>query len=972
MSRAFDLGDLGFALCLTPQSGTIVLPHPVCIVDRSGSMGRMAHETVATVIPNVLVKCGWPPEHRATVITFDSQVERLSHDKQDPRVCDLKNISAGARGGTSMAPLFPVLERAINELPSNMPVSILCISDGELQDTTEAVQAAGRVQLNRTGSITAVSVRLGNGNADTRALMCVAQLATTGTPRVLSATGTRDLPELLRHEMVIRPSARLVGSGLRRVPGDAPSNELTVTTGVESFVLVDALEGLVLDGVPLAIQATPMTDETPLRNFLEGAHAQLRVLAVAGTAPERLARSLDWFDRLAERLVPKIDGTVDLGVLGRVRQLQREIATRRASVMSKFAELRNQGRVARLSSVQQAAFVNGTLDKDSACAKALARRVERLGDDLDYDRQCRDAIRDIPDLSDAPGDSEVSFLSQETPREMLSAARELAGNEHVTAIDVMPIVGGLGVCFDAPLCQAPDPWLYRVNRVYFGTFYLAESDLRAATMRGTVLQYPGLGVDAPVTGVAPIHSLDPEAYNAYTRGTVRRMADLQASLTIRGLLAPLPFDGLARDAATLLQACRQPDVPDEPRQRVVDALRDTVHHAMSTYAQKSLAPLAADLVGPCPRVWLTGDRDVSSALKPLAVLLCHPDARDADRATIQRAMRAIYGLAALRASRFVDDRPGQLAALIGIDSESMPPLAPLFQPDVPFDDQQFTVDVDACAARALALEWLPDHDALARPVVLCRSVDQPYTDDLDPGRMRLWAAVESLSAGGESDVVDKDSRVLLWPDYLELRSWIERLAAIATDSLRLVDQRRRAAKGKAEEADRARRLVIALIDCPPDRFVDLLNGADPNLGAIPSHQSLGFSDLQEALLDGRPCRARKFKILTVVLARDKEMNVVWADGNVLVASAATFHRYQQVFEAAGGDWGQLARIRQRVGLYRYRASGVPNRHGHSDALPSYRAYNYVSLEAFKEGVDPEVFADYVQKHINCCGLGQKK
>jgi hypothetical protein len=253
MSHAFDLGDLGIALRLMPQSGTTVLPHPVCIVDRSGSMGSMARETVAIVIPDVLGKCGWPPEHRVTVITFDSQVERLSCDKRDPRICDLPGISADARGCTNMAPLFPVLESAINELPSNMPVSILCISDGQVQDATEAVQAAARVKLNRTGPITAVSVRLGRGDADTRALMCVAQLATTGTPRVLNATGTRDLPEMLQHEMVVRPSVRLAGPGLRRVPGDAPSDELTVTTGVESFVLVDALDGLVLDGAPLAI-----------------------------------------------------------------------------------------------------------------------------------------------------------------------------------------------------------------------------------------------------------------------------------------------------------------------------------------------------------------------------------------------------------------------------------------------------------------------------------------------------------------------------------------------------------------------------------------------------------------------------------------------------------------------------------------------------------------------------------------------
>lgn len=45
-----------------------------------------------------------------------------------------------------------------------------------------------------------------------------------------------------------------------------------------------------------------------------------------------------------------------------------------------------------------------------------------------------------------------------------------------------------------------------------------------------------------------------------------------------------------------------------------------------------------------------------------------------------------------------------------------------------------------------------------------------------------------------------------------------------------------------------------------------------------------------------------------------------------------------------------------------------NRHGHGNNKPSYWALRFKSIDEMKATVTPEVWQEYCNTHINCCGF----
>ena len=134
----------------------------------------------------------------------------------------------------------------------------------------------------------------------------------------------------------------------------------------------------------------------------------------------------------------------------------------------------------------------------------------------------------------------------------------------------------------------------------------------------------------------------------------------------------------------------------------------------------------------------------------------------------------------------------------------------------------------------------------------------------------------------------------------------------------------------------------------------------------------GFGMLLARLLNVEsPCKARLSKLTLIMIGRDSTMQPVWAKGTVFIASPETFRLFEATYKAIGGDWTALITARREFSEYTYRESGVPNRHRHSNARPSYFAYGYVSLDAFRKDSSPEAWAEYCTVHHDCCGLGRK-
>lgn len=147
----------------------------VIILDRSGSMGDAVERIVRQVLPKFFANLQCQASDSFHLIAFDDEIEY--YELKIEELCD---FDLSARDGTYMyetvtklSELFEIFHQKNVEL-----LRILTISDGEITDTKETIQAADKLanfvkKFNM--SVNSQAVRW-YGKADTTALCCLLQL----------------------------------------------------------------------------------------------------------------------------------------------------------------------------------------------------------------------------------------------------------------------------------------------------------------------------------------------------------------------------------------------------------------------------------------------------------------------------------------------------------------------------------------------------------------------------------------------------------------------------------------------------------------------------------------------------------------------------------------------------------------------------------------------------------------------------
>jgi len=1062
-ARAYNLGPLGTLLLLDGgnDEDTTAPPPPafIFVVDRSGSMGSLAPLVVNRVLPDLMMA-----QHAATatIIMFDSQTE-WGHDA---RADHLRTLAAHARGRTTMEPAVCALSDALLRVPRRRSAHVVVVSDGLVDDAEDVVRRATKLAPLHTGANTAVTlVRFMSGRGstpDTRALACLG-LFNTAPGRVdvldvhthlscddIPASNTgRVLLDALSHALAARglrdggvrelcvADARSTRC-LRRGPADAPEQCLRVPRGRASFALVTAtdtaavLRQLLCDNQPLRVTVCDAPEsEAELADFLRFVESQTRLHCVAGgaTAASRLHDTLAWcrglqqlLERTAtaarERLALAGAGTNAVAMVERVRRAVARARVQHTSVLRRLLQLENADRVHALNAAQQADFLRATIR-----SAATARRALKTDATLDYDALCRAAVRRLaesigPLRDDGCVEAEhVSYVSHADWRDALRVAvDELAPHADALtsmgAADIMPLLGGLGVAFRGTRGDLPDPWQFRVYDVYADAMYLSECDLASMLAVAADRQpvFPGRGANAHVTGVMPLRALDADAYDEYACGACRELAELHASLAMRGALARVPYDCLARDCAVLLALHEQVGdgarAPTTCEAWLLGVLTDQLRRAVSSYT--SLEALgdtlaAAEYGTGDVRTALTGVNGVSATLKPYAVLLtsdaCEPlrqraAAGDvAARNAVHTICHALYGfecyLAARRHFKTADDggaaRRAQLHALLRYDAARVAKNTPVGEPFTEDPSPLLWDDPTVCTDESLLPTWLPAlsgrHDAVLRALG-CSNNDEAHA--LWRRVMRVSCAAEALQCTHETERFEDELRVAhladVWSAQAYLLYTMKRL--VHEDVTRRLDEKR-----AAERRIRQQRIVAAMCKCQDYAvFVALLNDALANRDA-PGYVELEAALLQRAndwsptdteLDDGSataPALLLLRKLAVLVVARDLETGEpAWCAGNVLRGNvsrfARAFERVEQSTLAGASFWREYVRplLREHGATHVYRASGKPNRHGHCASKPSWYALGYASLDACRAQCGADEWCRYAALHEHCCGL----
>jgi len=999
--QAHNLGPLGWLLPVrTEGGGSFELPQLLVISDRSGSMGQWSSRLINQVFPTAFEQLGYRSDFPVRVITFDSRV-----DTMEATVDGLHKVSADSRGQTKMSGVFP---RVVQVLADDRPFIIVVVSDGQIHDkdaTVRAATLAAKQVGHRTAPVFVSLVRLltsQRASPDTRALTCIAQFNTGGSIP-LNDISTYDkrvdavildlieaIVESLRHSAVEMAEVSAPVENLHRIPGDNPSAMLTIPTGQEYNILVSDTnlpQDLMINGELVSIiDAGVPTNEGDIMSFLAFIESQLRVWAVMGGRGDDIETVTNWFSQLESVLDSASDATVDddasatLTARRKVRDLTKRLHKRHKSVIGRILQMRNIDDLATLNSAQQAEFLRGMTGRS-------ARRVAQRVVGMDFDVQARDAVRALAaiDLDSIPEDTEGSFYSQEEWRDIIEAAKELLTMiDEVTATDILTIIGGIGVAFRGVVGNYPDPWGFVVQEVYLGPFWLSEADLRTAVIQGGQLDYPGMSRAAPITGVVPLRSICPEAYDLYT-GFI---AKLQASVTIRGAMAPIPYDRVAMASAVLIQLCKQLGQKDPLTERelsVYTDLLETVANALSGYAAASFENLTTHLQEHDVRPHFSGANGISGAIKPCIALLADTRCANMPADQIAHILRASYGLEVYMAARRafhnnLSGRQSLLHAVLGVNmvaAQAATALSPPFE-----DDPEYAyapvVDTEAALACLQDLDWIPDPNdiaAIARFIV-GTPVDPSTVFGVDPTYMRLIATVEALVCSREQDRINTETQTAHGPEYGDVnvcKSWLDSLLQRV---YRSDYDHRMSAKLAVEAQILLDRLVQELITCSGDDFVPLITGKTGRTDladGLLNRGAPGFADLQAALLNpDLDVPDRLWKLWVIVLGRDRNGDEIWANGNIMIGD---LHAFAEFFQPSAGEdnrsmWRSLREIKKKYGTHKYRPK--ENRHGHSNNFPSFWALTNGecnSLDKFRLAVSPQVFADYVAAHhaAGCCG-----
>lgn len=1076
----FNMGpQLGYYLTITDVPESLMLgsknlkksrPKVIMILDRSGSMGRHSHNIATQAFPGSLIELGYLPSDVIHLITFDTVTE-CSH----LRVDKLPSINAHSRGSTNMSPVMDKLKKIFASDPTG-DYNIVVISDGGVWDKDLAIRNARIIASqigNRASAINAVLIRFGAAG-DTQAIASIGQFANQGNVPVIDihqpSRPSDDAVALVNLKMAIvdgfknstGSSIPLTGASFIRVPGQQSLNSVNISVGQSYSVLVDPtsnLNNIRLGNHNLNITEVSQTDitENDFSTLISFVENQLKMWIIVGDRTNDIQKVVSFMSRLND-LLTRIKNTTQDNIeisnrsRDRAKALTKLIKSQTKTGIQRILEMGNQSNVARLNnmnSTQQANFLRGNLDVTSKSARNLARRVFKNanGQEIDLNEMANNGLKSlrnqlnmnesqsisesfnrmqidpfpmqIDPSNPSPDDPKIrSFFSLDTTTDSINAGLELPIGA-VTADQVVTIVGGLGIAFRAHRGNYVDPWNFRILELYMGdTNYLLESDIWSVFQdNGRFLECPGRPHgNNQITGVLALRS----------QGSIPRpLAEIHASISMRGMIAPIPGDRLAMNAAAILWIAHSigPSKPTELHLRTLKEIIFNIRPALLLLDETSDG-LSQDV----PRAYMSGDRNFNF-LKGFLTLCVRPDMKNfTNKTTVWRALFEFLSYHVVR--RYVRNKVGNynenhpnahisedyfripiINRILSITNDEIAtnpnrtPLSPVFETEMEgdnlkhYDQFDYNNALNEFSKNDLLKDILGDINEIIscfRMVVNLQRPNNNYNYNWQVPSIdsilgvenfktySLALAIQLLQCKGQSDIIDTNTRTMITPSLHTNAAATEFLQSVVRTAY-AADYSERLDIKRAKEANL--RLIKLINDlCTTDNiqeFIRMLNEG------ILNRQAKGwdyFTDTTGTIIQGLSTRIidlndtsikmRWQKTWIITLSRyGNDNNIIWCNGNVWRPPKIIWDTIEKIMfiqDDTGRTFKQMRKIFKKFACHKYR-SNMLNRHNHGNYFPSYWALSggkCHQLDDWKKIADPTEYEDYVRKHRanGCCGL----
>ena len=938
----------------------------IFVLDNSGSMGNASNEFIANI--DNLMKSMKLTQAALIIFTSDVKTVRSSEGGYFMTSQEIQRVHIGSQGTTMFAHVPEQLEQILYTIPVDSKCDIIVISDGDIHDPDMSnynINSFVSRCSRRPGGIN-VSLLQYRDMGEVKALACLARLNTTpNLPYVCGST----MSELMENGLVMfnennTPTASLQSptNCLIRYPGMPAINKLHLSVGNVGFfyIMTENLDDirLTLDDIKVELI------EAPLMGDQIQSHLNDLMQYTARSALTNDSSIIDAIKKMVgdiHQILLKNDATIGVAdgmstsTRDRLANFIRKRTVGEKSMATRILQICNMDLVNQLNQRQAGEFLREI--KAGRAGISLAKRAIRAGGDQAGDMgpgQFTKILTIIQNLN--PEDLLTSFYSQEGSADVINSI--IVNFDDINSLDVpdvLRLIGMTGYPITFPQYDYPDPWqisYYRLS-VYHSDLHLSQQDHREMISQGGELPRHPYDREFKITGVIPTIGLNGELYKAIAKSN---LGDMHASLTLRGLVACIPYDMLALLATTTISECarigRKKCPSDIEIKSIWDLLNTLSYHLDSV--KKYFDELFHAIISPDPRGYFTGENGISSVLKPLMMILSSKDCRDMrqDRRRVIRILLDIFQLECYYRIKWEYKSKEELRR------DHIKELLKYTPQDTSSGEFDPTSVEYPDISNALILTILPKYVIPNNYMAFLRmilSVNEQTLipledDDIFSGEIQIISILMALSQSKESDrVLDGKPRTPQLSDIDACREYIRNLQL----SIYRKDHEQR-----VRDAEAVRREI--LIQSQVDTLCSISNADIFSRFIMETNYSRSDEVLVrffECLIDmSKPITIRTEKIKIYILGNNGEMDVI--KGGSLRAPIK-MRRLAYVYKKCGGDdWdGIIETHRSLKGIHIYRNDRT-NRHGYCNLHPSWESMEFDSEDLFRDAIGPIEYTKY--------------
>ncbi|OUM63701.1 hypothetical protein PIROE2DRAFT_61128 [Piromyces sp. E2] len=990
----------------------------IIILDQSGSMGSSVKKFVNLVLPQVLEKLEMT-KVEIDLITFSDSSKIYSGDQNY-----FKNLYIDCLGCTYMKSAIIQLEKLLQRIMASntkQNIRLLSVSDGALHDQKETLNAASNLflKVKEFFMINSQAVRFftSGGEPDTRGLSSMLQFNTMTTPQLIDINANDNVDSIADSIVALFKND---GMSSKENPWNPSQDSIDLINGENIFWMDHIPENIIMENndengnkseTEISIKIEEDLTINNYRNILENKInyflKKLKVLKVVNTQSslEEMKTIIQYFEKFENHLQSTSEtlNEVDLFKLqNRVKLLKKLIQKRNHSVTGLMKEIQNNDKVNQLNSKQLADFLrNVESNKDG---KSLSRRG--LAEGIDFDDVARkeiqemvnhfDEIKDIDDTNHT-----VSFYSHSTTFEGIKTVCELTKDpstfEHMTAIDIIKLLNIVGVGCDAFIGNYTDPMIYRLKEVYLGCFISLSDVLTASEFSGGKNNLVDFNTRKIIVNVIPV--FDDQRIHRFLLKYAPKLLEYTASIGMRRVLMEVPntyeflFEaGILKFCQTLTenkteaaitlfsQFVESYQIASGNHYNYVNGLitKQIKEYENQPDQLKNHIYLDDNSIASMTTVFINmfkkGQED--SLPKVLRHLFCHE---------IHKVVNKIVKTKENHEEFIMD----YLKDLLGIDYEKNGTALPeLFQQNEnPEFCDNYTINstkLDEIFNQVVNVMFIPfipyylkacfEDDKMNAFKNLMEfnieNVKKYLGINYDFEYFKTFAVVQAFLFRKNYNRMDTDNKKMKIIDLDDFNNADNMVKKYVKNTYQTDYNKRLETQLKKEHELLEEELIKTLLSCDNlDTFkngfqngirrgkttVKIENSCSPTLEKLISQIKINYKGTDEIplIVD---------KIIIILFGKDEEGNVVYNNGNFYRDHSSYLKNIIKEIDPQKYELVNDKMKLHQVHIYR----SIPNRHGHSNDLPSYWALGYKSLEEMFNNISDEEIAEYRRKHVGCC------